>query len=149
MSAPPPTVGTMFHPWAALGEWEHVVVDWRDDLPDGMRGATNGHDIIWMDKKLIQVERRCTIAHEMVHIEQGHEYCQPPKVERQVRAVTARRLIRFEDFVDVSRWALSAGDAADCLWVTEQVLTDYIEALTEAERVIAWTARVRAFESAD
>lgn len=140
---------TIPHPWRDLRERDHVVVSWRDDMPTGMRGATNGHDIIWMDKKLIQVERRCTLAHELTHVDLGHDGCQSEKVEQQVRAVTARRLIRFEDFVDVSRWALSAGDAADCLWVTERVLTDYINALSEAERVIAWTARVRAFESAD
>lgn len=111
-----------YHPWRELRALTHTVVHWRE-LHPGVWGATDGHDI-WLDHRLGQVERRCTLAHELEHIRRGHRGCQPPAVEAAVNAAAARRLIPDpHDLADALAWA--RGDlpaAADELWVDEPTL---------------------------
>ena len=128
-----PLERALWHPWRALRRLEHIVVDWARPHP-AVPAGTDGEGIIWMDPRLNQVERRCVLTHELVHIEQGHRGCQPRAVEHAVRAETARRLITLEQLQDALPWALSAGELADELWVTEMVLFDRLAGLTAAER---------------
>ncbi|MCQ9367385.1 ImmA/IrrE family metallo-endopeptidase [Brevibacterium sp. 91QC2O2] len=123
------------HPWADLLAREHVVVSWHGDLPPGMRGATNGIDIILLSTRLrLQPERRCTLTHELVHVDWGHTCGQSPAIESRVRRETARRLILPEHLEDAARWASSTAEAAEALWVTEDVLIDRLHCLTTSER---------------
>lgn len=96
---------------------------WRSDAPDGIRGGTDGH-AIWMPTDLLQVERRCVLAHELEHIARGHETCQDARTEREVRHHAARFLLPDPVMIgDALAWA--AGDieeAADALWVTPDTL---------------------------
>lgn len=128
----------MHHPWRDLRDREDVTVFWRD-MPGGLLGATNGRDI-WMDRRQLQVERRCTLTHELVHLDLGHEECQDVKTEAMVRRITARRLITLDQLVEVARWALSLEEAADAMWVTPEVLADFIHSLAPAERAIVLSA---------
>ncbi|MGF6835887.1 hypothetical protein QF015_004088 [Paenarthrobacter sp. TE4293] len=105
-------------------------------MPDGAPGRTNGVDIIWLDKSLDQVERRCTVTHELIHLERKHLGCQPPAIEAEVRAETARRLVRMDHMVKGLAWSRSFGELADELWVTPEVLRDRFTSLTEAEWAI-------------
>lgn len=50
-----------------------------------------------MTPRQLQPERRCTLTHELIHIECGHSGCQPPAVELEVRVEAARRLIPLDD----------------------------------------------------
>jgi len=102
-------------------------------MPDNVPGRTNGTDIIWLDNRLQQVERRCVLAHELVHVERRHIGCQPPAVERSVRIETARRLIPIGELCRHVAWARSHAELADELWVTEMVLTDRLSSLTPDE----------------
>lgn len=126
----------MHHPWHILRDLP-VTVDWRDDLPVDLEAATNGMDIIWMSKNLrLQVERRCTLTHEMVHIELEHDgYCNP-KIERRVRKLTAERLIDTADLINAMKWARSVEELADELWVTVEVLMDRLHGLSTVERAM-------------
>lgn len=81
-----------------------------------------------------QVERRCVLMHELVHLRRGHRGCQSPTTERQVRAEAARYLIAIEDLEQEAAWALSLAELADELWVTEMVLCDRLSSLTDRER---------------
>lgn len=127
------------HPWRRLRELEHVALHWTEDLPDYLRGVTDG-ERVWMRSDLSQVERRCVLAHELEHIRRGQGGCQPDPVESGVRAAAARYLIPWPHVLaDALAWA--AGDieeAADVLWVTERVLRHRLDArhLHPAERVI-------------
>lgn len=103
-------------------------------MPDPAPGRTNGVDIIWMDKRLDQVERRCTLTHELIHIEREHTGCQPASVELEVRMETARRLIPIEDLASALRWSNRAYELADELWVTPSVLADRLRAVTPEEK---------------
>ncbi|VXB25968.1 conserved hypothetical protein [Arthrobacter sp. 9V] len=102
-------------------------------MPDGAPGRTNGRDMIWLDRALNQVERRCTLTHELVHIERGHTSCQPTAVEKAVRVETARRLICLDDLAKQLAWSRSLTELAEELWVTEGVLLDRLTSLTSAE----------------
>lgn len=123
----------MFHPWRALRALTHVIVVWVRPHP-ALPAATNGSDIVWLDPRLTQVERRCVLAHELVHLEHGHEGCQPAAVEHAVRAETARRLITIDSFLAAIPWSEHLAVLADELWVTEQVLLDRLAGLTPTER---------------
>ena len=111
----------------------HVIVEWARPHP-AAPGATDGASRIWLDPRMTQVERRCVLAHELVHIEQGHRGCQPLAIERAVRAVAARQLITLEQLSDALPWSMSLDELADELWVTPLVLTDRLAGLTRAER---------------
>ncbi|MCW3766434.1 ImmA/IrrE family metallo-endopeptidase [Paenarthrobacter sp. PAE-2] len=102
-------------------------------MPDGAPGRTNGVDRIWLNKGLDQVERRCALTHELIHVERKHTGCQPIAVEAEVRAEAARRLITIDQLVKGLRWARSFPELADELWVTEDVLQDRFDHLTSAE----------------
>lgn len=122
----------MFHPWRSLRALTHVVVEWVRPHP-AAPGGTNGVDVIWLDPRLLQVERRCVLTHEMVHLEHGHQGCQPAAVEHAVRAEAARRLITLEDLSRALPWAHTLDELADDLWVTPLVATDRLAALTRDE----------------
>lgn len=123
----------MFSPWGALRELTHVTLHFIL-MPDGAPGRTDGRRRIWLDKRLQQAERRCALTHELVHLERGHTSCQGPRVERRVRAETARRLVPFEHLLEAYRWTQHPAELADELWVTVDVVRDLLEALTEGER---------------
>ena len=67
----------MFHPWRALRALSHVVVVWFRPHA-AAPAATNGADLVWLDPRMTQAERRCALTHELVHLEHGHRGCQPP-----------------------------------------------------------------------
>lgn len=119
------------HPWRDLRNRPHIIVEWST-LPPGLSGATDGQRI-YMHKRLKQAERRCTLTHELVHIDLGHEGCQPPAVERRVRYQTARRLITLSHAIRTSQWTTDLYEATAELWVTPRVLCDYIQSLSEEE----------------
>ncbi|WP_394940726.1 ImmA/IrrE family metallo-endopeptidase [Psychromicrobium sp. YIM B11713] len=122
----------MFHPWRTLGSLPHITVIWTE--LEHHSALTDGVSKIWLDRRLFQVERRCSLTHELIHIERGHTRRQDPAAELSVRAETARRLIPWEELLRHKRWALSIEELADCLWVTPRVLQDRIDHLSAAER---------------
>lgn len=88
-----PAVMSRWHPWRVLGRMSHVRVEWTHDLPAGVLGDTDGRTHIRMLIGQLQTERRCTITHEMIHVERGDDGCCDLKAEARVRRETARRMI--------------------------------------------------------
>ncbi|GAA1520354.1 hypothetical protein GCM10009690_24310 [Brevibacterium permense] len=84
----------------------------------------------------MQVERRCTLAHELAHIDLGHTTETTVQEELTARRYAARKLIDWDALVDVFRWAHNAHEAADELWVTPEVLEDRLRALSPTERAL-------------
>lgn len=123
----------MWNPWGTLRKLTHIAVIWRRPHPL-LPAATDGMHRVWIDPRANQVERRCLLAHELVHLERGHIGCQPPAVERTVRVETARRLVPLAQLQRHLSWARSSWELADELHVTEMVLRDRLEALSESER---------------
>lgn len=116
-------IGVTPNPWAALAARPHVDVVWTSTMPPGMRGATDGLTV-WLANGMLQRERRCTLAHELVHMELGHDGCQPPTVEARVRADVARWLLPdIRQVADSLAWSDGhIGMAALDLWVDEITL---------------------------
>ena len=89
-----------------------------------------------MDKRLDQVERRCTLTHELIHIERQHIGCQPEVIEERVRAEAARRLIPIDALAAALSWSTSPLEVAEELWVTPTVLEDRLASLSDSDAAI-------------
>ena len=122
----------MLDPWKTLRRLVHVTVHWVR-MPDDVPARTDGINRIWIDKRLQQVERRCALAHELVHLEWRHTESQESACERAVCIETARRLIPIEELCRYAAWSRSHSELADDLRVTEDVLTDRLSSLTAEE----------------
>lgn len=131
----PNVIAMTHHPWRDLRSREHITLTWRD-LPPGVRGATNGTSAIWMEPDQLQVERRCTLAHELAHVDLGHTNCDDPKEEQAARRLTAQKLIDWDDLVDVFRWSHTAIEAADELNVIPEVFEDRLRFLHPHEKAL-------------
>lgn len=120
------------NPWADLTSRPQLDLCWGD-LPPGQLGATDGRHI-WIATGLTIRERRCTLAHELVHIDLGLVSDVTWASEQRVRDVTARRLLPD---IDAVASALAGGvdmaTASDELWVTEDILTDRLSNLNDEE----------------
>lgn len=128
-----PTVQAMYHPWRALRSRPHLRLQVAD-LPFDVNGVIRSDGTILLARDLLQVERRCTILHELVHDERGIPHGYDPREELAVEQEVARRLIPLERLVDVARWTDCPVEAADALWVTEDLLRVRVQHLHPAER---------------
>lgn len=98
-------------------------------MPDGVAARTDGKDI-WVDDRLNEVQERCAIEHELVHIERGHSTVQTEAVEMAVRYETSKRLIPDHTVPCVGS---TIAAAARNLGVTRQVLMDRAATLTDKQ----------------
>ncbi|MGY5764939.1 ImmA/IrrE family metallo-endopeptidase [Brachybacterium sp. DNPG3] len=127
-------VAEAYEPWRHLaGRWPHVQVDDVDDLPAGRLAETNGVDRIRIRRRLLQAERRSALAHELVHLEEGHTTRCSPAVEHAVDVEAARRLIPWDRLLDAVSWSLSVEEIALELTVTPRMLRARISALRADE----------------
>ncbi|WP_313813031.1 ImmA/IrrE family metallo-endopeptidase [Glutamicibacter sp.] len=122
--------------WGMLRTLAQVVIVWTRPHPE-LVAATDGRHI-WIDPKLTKAERHCFLAHEAIHIKQGHEGCQTGAIERQVCLETAQFLVSFEDLQSVAGWSRSPWDMAEELGVTEQVVIDRLQTLSGPEIQTLW-----------
>lgn len=113
----------MFDPWALTDERGIPVHRAPMRLASGY---TDGHRI-WLDEHLTDVEARCALTHELVHISRGHDRHQPAAVEDLVRAETARLLIPWSAITAHMGSQLDAWHLAQELGVTVRVLADRLQ----------------------
>lgn len=118
-------------------------------MPEDVLADTDGVTCIRLDSRLLQVERRIAIDHELAHIELGHTCGADPAQELAARRRSARRLIDIKDLAEAVRWTTDVSEVADTLWVTEDVLTTRMQHLHPAERhlLLRATAHHRGDES--
>lgn len=126
----------MHHTWRELRERGDGVVLHFTRFTDGRIAATNGTSAIWLDEGLLQVERRCALAHEQAHMDLGHGSNPTDADEAAADRYTAQKLIDWDALVDVFRWARNADEAADELWVIPEVLEDRLRFLHPHERAL-------------
>lgn len=108
-------------------------------LPDDEMGRWIPElDMIVLDDRLTQVERRCTLAHEMLHRYNDDSPDLPEHLlllqERQCRERTARLLIRLQDLADALLWSAQDNELAEVLWVDVPTLRDRLDTLHEDEK---------------
>lgn len=120
------------HPWRRLRAARHVTLTWHDTGPMGWCRHSTQQVSIRTD--LTQVERRCTLAHELVHLERGpaivgyghHE-------ERLVHDQAARWLISIDALADALVWCFDDQEVADTLWVDLNTVQTRLVNLTTDE----------------
>ena len=107
-----------------------VSVASSEDMDDDTAGVyCETTQSILIDRNMTYRQKRCTLAHELVHWEHGDQACTPmleTKAECRTRRETAMRLIRPDAYADAE--TLCEGHAAGIaeeLEVTRQVLDDY------------------------
>lgn len=114
-----------------------MAMVFRVRMPDGVAAKSDGVDTIWLDDRLNEVQERCAIEHELVHIERGHTTVQTEAVEFEVRYETAKRLLPLEAVVGACKEGKSLAGIARELQVTRQVLMDRAATLTDEQAVAA------------
>ena len=125
-----------WHPWRHAGEHHpDVHIIWDRELPDRVWGLSWGRRI-WLCRRLNQVRRRCTLTHELIHLERGPVPADPIGRAREELAVdieAARRLITLPALVDALRWTRDATELADELWVDRPTLRTRMQHLDPIE----------------
>lgn len=103
----------------------HAVPDWA-------------RRVVTVDCRLSAVQRRCTLAHELVHVERGPVPRDPwlaAREEAAVEAEAARRLIPLDALAGALAWSRRPDEVAEELWVDVQTLAVRIGGLSDVERV--------------
>lgn len=122
-----------FHPWRTLRGLAHVRLLWHDGGPAGLTHF--GNATISLRRGLTQVERRCTLAHELRHVLRGPFLdVNTAKEERAVEREAARQLIELEQLGEALAWAHTYEEAADELWVDLPTLRARLIHLHPSER---------------
>ncbi|MCV7210213.1 hypothetical protein H7J75_16250 [Mycolicibacterium canariasense] len=89
---------------------------------------------VWLCRRLRQVHRRCTLTHELIHLERGPvpDYLLAAE-ERIVDELAARRLIELPDLMEGLRWTRDPEELADALWVDRSTLNTRMRTLDPVE----------------
>jgi len=109
------------------------------DLPIGLLGYTDfARRVVWLDRSLTQVERRCTVTHEDIHLHRGPVPSDPhlaAKEEAIVDGIAARRLVSLRQLIDALLWSDNPAEVADELWVDVPTLKARLKGLADHERL--------------
>ena len=127
-----------WHPWRTLRDHHpHIHVTY----PNGDNGCLGRwtQDGIQIEASSSQRERRCTLTHELVHVERGpvpRDLHFAMREEETVDRISAERLIELDRLVDVIAWNRYRIDdeAAEELWVDLPTLLTRVRNLTDDER---------------
>lgn len=103
------------------------------DLGEQGPAGTYDGSTITLTSRLLQVERRCVVLHELIHDERGIPHGDDPGEESLVEQEVARRLIELDDLEDALRWSRRLHEVADVLWVTPGVLRVRLDHLHPSE----------------
>ncbi len=126
----------MDHPWRRLRDRPDWLLEWGM-LPPGLMGSTcHRRRVITLDLRLSQAERRCTIAHELEHVERGPMPSDPilaAREEESIERAVARRLVTIRALGDALAWAHTLDEAAEELWVDVATLEARLRSLHPAE----------------
>lgn len=98
--------------------------------------------LIWLDSRLTQAERRCSLAHELGHLERG-SLCDPAAHTAEERAVeewAARRLIDAHALSHALQWSCHLDEVAEELWVDEHLVRARLRCLTDDEQDVIFQA---------
>nr|WP_232483574.1 ImmA/IrrE family metallo-endopeptidase [Brevibacterium yomogidense] len=117
-----------------------TVYEWELEYANAV---TDVEAAVWVDPRLLQRERRATLAHELEHFHiheeapgrlgPGVESWFKPSVEAECNERAAVKLISFEALVDACKWADSIEEAAEELHVNDEMVRARLRTLTKAE----------------
>jgi IrrE N-terminal-like domain len=124
-----------YDPWHALADLRQARVVF-DDLPPRRRGEVDfGTQTITLHRRLDPTAQRCTLAHELVHLERGPVIMwHAPREERTVAAIAARRLVGIDDLAEAMRWSQDERSLAEELSVDVRTVRVRLHSLDPTER---------------
>ncbi|WP_108724372.1 ImmA/IrrE family metallo-endopeptidase [Geodermatophilus chilensis] len=129
----------IWHPWRHLARHHPHLTVLFADLPSGLLGFTHLADgVIVLDRRLSQVERRCTLTHELEHVHRGPVPADrrlAAREERVVDELAARRLVSLRELMEALLWSDNEHEVADELWVDVPTLRTRIAELAAEEQV--------------
>lgn len=115
--------------------YPHIIVDTDRELPGRLWGVQAGNRI-WLCRRLNQARRRCTLTHEILHLERGPVPTDPRGLAREERIVSqlaAQRLIPLPQLIDGLKWTRDIEQLADHLWVDVPTLQARMQSLDPIE----------------
>jgi hypothetical protein len=124
----------VWHSWQAIRERPDITVKW-EPMPGRLGQWCQRTMTMTLHPEQSQRQRRCTVAHELIHAERGHYGACHSTVDRAVHAEAARRLISLDELVDALLWSQDEQELAEDLWVDVATVMTRLEGLTEYERV--------------
>ena len=143
-----PRLPDMHHPWRllrAMPEWTLLF----EPLDDGKLGRTDyDAKTITLDPDQLQRQRRCTIDHEIRHVERGpaaRGSWWRARDEAATDQESARRLVTIEDLAEALAWSHNLPELAEELHVDEATVLVRLRHLHPSEqgylrtRVEGWT----------
>lgn len=97
------------------------------------------HRLVLVDRGLSLVGWRCTVAHEVAHLDAGHGDAELPplliaKAEETVDRVAAKRLVSLDALLDANLWGRHPAEVADELDVDLDTLKVRVANLTQQEK---------------
>ena len=111
---------------------------YETELQAGYLGCTDhNRQIIWLDSRLTQRERRCTLAHEIGHLHRGPTPADPLLAAHEERLVdewASRKLIDGCALAAAFRWSPYYAEIAEELWVDEHMLRTRLRCMTDKEQ---------------
>lgn len=130
-------------PWRWLRETHPDVRVYELDLPPGLMGCLDHHQrAVWLDSRLTEVERTCTLAHECGHLAldavidkmviTAHEW----KVDQWA----ARRLVPVRCLARAFTWSSQLSEIADELGLDQRTLRARLRGLTDDEQDVVMEA---------
>ena len=126
----------MHDPWRELRTFTDWALEWVH-LPADLLGLTDFRTrTVLLDARLLQAERRCTLAHELEHVGRGPMPADPVLAAREEAAIdraVARKLIDIGELGEALAWASGLAEAAQELWVDEDTLAARLRHLRPAE----------------
>lgn len=133
-----------YNPWRDLGARADITFG-VTDLPAGDGWWIREVPAIVLGRHLSRVERRCVLAHELVHAEHDEQQCAhdgpgTARIARRREAdadlTAACRLISLDDLADALRWALGVDEVAEVLDVTQHLVRVRLRNLSALDK--AW-----------
>jgi hypothetical protein len=125
---------TLPHPWRRLRELAHVTLQWHEGGKMGR--VDHGTQTVSLRLGMTYGERRCTLLHELLHLDNGPmPYGLRGKEEELVRRQTAREMLPDIRVVgEAMAWAHTPLEAAEELGVDIFVLRKRLRHLHPSER---------------
>lgn len=128
-----------YSPWAALAALPTITVGYHElDGRVGIYFDDLKTIVLQLPALQLQVERRCTLAHELAHHHLGHTFCADRRTalrqEVEANVIAARWLIPIETYISIRLWTRCEVEMAQELWVDLPTLWSFREALTRLER---------------
>lgn len=138
MGVAEPGGANCWSPWRHLQDHHTGVEVFEAELPPGWLGCLDpGRRVIWIATGLTQAERRCTLAHEVGHLERGPVPTDPVLLAAEERAVdqwAATRLIPTAALLTAVQWSSHLHEIAEELHVDQRMLRARLQCLDLDER---------------